>query len=90
MNDPKSPERASPGTLGTALFEKETFEQWSDVFSINVSSFFFVTMAFLALLDAASKADEPYSANVINITSISGSMKVSQAHVRIAIHDSVG
>lgn len=81
LKDPKSPELASAGTLGAALFGNETFDQWSNLFSINISAVFFVTTAFLGLLDNASKADEPFSASVINITSISGSTKVAQAHV---------
>lgn len=85
LKDPSSPEHASAGTLGTALFNNESFDEWSSLFSINVSSLFFVSTAFLGLLAKASKEDQPFSANVVNITSISGSMKLAQAHVSWAL-----
>ncbi|KAG8969307.1 hypothetical protein FRC03_003408 [Tulasnella sp. 419] len=80
FSDSKAPENASAGTLGTALFETETFEQWGDLLSVNVSSIFFTTMAFLDLLEKGSKARQGSSSSVINIGSISGIMKLCQQH----------
>jgi len=80
FKDPSAPERADPETLGKALFDNEGFEDWSDLFSINTSSLYFVTTAFLGLLDKATRTDGPFSASVINITSISGSLKLAQNH----------
>lgn len=83
LNEPNAPERASAEALGNALFANESFEQWTGLFGINISSIHFVTMAFLGLLAKASEEDEDWSANVINITSISGHTKVAQCHVSI-------
>ncbi|KAJ1303879.1 hypothetical protein OPQ81_008293 [Rhizoctonia solani] len=84
LSDPNAPECKDTRTLGTSLFNKESFEGWSDLFSVNVSSVFFVSTAFLGLLEKASKTREAerggWSSSVINITSISGQMKLSQDH----------
>lgn len=84
FSDPAAPERKDTQTLGTSLFKSESFQGWADLFSINVSSVFFVSTAFLGLLEAASKAREAstggWSASIINITSISGQIKLSQNH----------
>ncbi|CAE6432247.1 unnamed protein product [Rhizoctonia solani] len=84
FSDPNAPERKDTETLGTALFKNESFEGWSDLFSINVSSIFFISTAFLGLLEKASKAREAetggWSSSIINITSISGQMKKAQDH----------
>ncbi|KAH7092845.1 short-chain dehydrogenase [Auriculariales sp. MPI-PUGE-AT-0066] len=68
--------------LGPQLFDNETFEGWSQLFNINVSSVFFVTTAFLELLDKGSQdaIDSGYTSVVINISSVSGIMKLSQNH----------
>lgn len=62
------------------MFNNETFGQWSDLYTINTFSVFFVTTAFLGLLDKGSKDREGYSSVVINITSISGVIKLAQEH----------
>jgi NAD(P)-dependent dehydrogenase (short-subunit alcohol dehydrogenase family) len=48
---------------------------------MNVASTFFMSTAFLGLLERASKETPNYTATIINITSISGLMRLSQAHV---------
>ncbi|KAF8752779.1 Enoyl-(Acyl carrier protein) reductase [Rhizoctonia solani] len=58
FSNPDVPERKDTETLGTALFRNESFEEWSDLFSVNVSSIFFVSTAFLGLLENASKTRE--------------------------------
>ncbi|GAB1522098.1 Splicing factor [Rhizoctonia solani] len=84
FSNPDAPERKDTETLGTALFRNESFEEWSDLFSVNVSSIFFVSTAFLGLLENASKTRETetggWSSSIINITSVSGRMKQSQDH----------
>ncbi|CAE6432215.1 unnamed protein product [Rhizoctonia solani] len=84
FSDPNAPERKDTETLGTALFKNESFEGWSDLFSANVSSIFFVSTALLGLLEKASKAREAetggWSSSIINITSVSGQMKQAQNH----------
>ncbi|CUA69323.1 hypothetical protein RSOLAG22IIIB_08444 [Rhizoctonia solani] len=84
FSDPNAPERKDTETLGTALFRNESFEEWSDLFSINVSSIFFVSTAFLGLLEKSSKARDTetggWSSSIINIASVSGQMKQAQNH----------
>ncbi|KAG8686320.1 hypothetical protein FRC08_012567, partial [Ceratobasidium sp. 394] len=84
FSEPSSAERKDTQTLGTSLFKNESFQDWADLYSVNVSSIFFVSTAFLGLLEAATRAREAstggWSASIINITSISGQMKLSQNH----------
>ncbi|ETN39479.1 uncharacterized protein HMPREF1541_05703 [Cyphellophora europaea CBS 101466] len=60
--------------------ENETFELWADTFKTNAAQLFFMTTAFLPLLQNASEMHHGYSGTVINITSISGVVKTSQHH----------
>lgn len=77
-----TPERADAETLGKTLFDNETFQQWGDVYAINTFSIYFVTSAFLGLLDKGTQDVQGWSSSVINITSISGVIKMAQEHVR--------
>ncbi|KAG6850346.1 hypothetical protein H0H93_014619 [Arthromyces matolae] len=80
FNDLSAPQHKNAETLGAALFDNESFEGWADLYRINTSAIFFVTTAFLGLLDKGSKDVSGYSSVVINITSISGVIKVAQDH----------
>lgn len=60
--------------VAKAHLNNETYESWSKLFQINTSAVFFATMSFLPLLGKSK------SANIINITSISGLVKWSQDH----------
>jgi len=64
------------------LFEPEnaTFENWEEVHRTNVASIYFMTAAFLPLVEAATKHNPGYSGTIINITSISGLTNQSQNH----------
>lgn len=64
------------------LFEPEdaTFEDWSDVFRTNVSQIWFMSTAFLPLLQKASDEQHGWSGTIVNITSISGQVKTTQHH----------
>ena len=64
------------------LFDDEnaTMDDWTDVYRTNVAQIFFMTTAFLPLLQKASEHQHGYSGTVINITSISGLVKSSQHH----------
>jgi len=80
FNDLSSPEHKDPETLGRALFNSETADEWAEVYKINTFSIYFVTTAFLGLL-AKGSADVPgYTSSVVNITSISGYNKLAQRH----------
>lgn len=58
----------------------ETFAQWSDTFSTNVSAVYFTTVAFLPLLQAGRDRGGRLSASVIVISSMSGIMRHAQGH----------
>lgn len=60
--------------------ENETMEDWTDTYRTNVAQIFFMTTAFLPLLQKASDTQHGYSSTVINISSISGLVKSSQHH----------
>jgi len=60
--------------------ENETFENWTDTYRTNVPQIFFMTTAFLPLLQAAHQHNDNFSGTVINISSISGIVKTSQHH----------
>ncbi|MCJ1340302.1 hypothetical protein MMC09_005596 [Bachmanniomyces sp. S44760] len=64
------------------LFDDEnaTFDDWTNTYRTNVPQLFFMTTAFLPLLQKASEHQHGYSGTVINITSISGLVKTSQHH----------
>lgn len=81
LNDPNAPEHKSPETLGRALFDAASYDDWAGVFGVNTFSIYFLTTAFLGLL-ATGSADVPgYTSSVINITSISGFNKIAQCQV---------
>ena len=83
LNDREAPEHKSAESLGTALFNCHSFESWSSHSSVNLASIFFVTTAFLGLLAKGSEDIQGYWSSVINITSISGIIKLAQNHVRL-------
>ncbi|KAI0780699.1 short-chain dehydrogenase [Trametes elegans] len=80
LEDPDAPQRKDPDTLGRALFEGESFESWGDVYKINTFSVFFVTTAFLGLLAKGTEDNPAYTSSVINVTSVSGLVKLCQNH----------
>ena len=81
LNDPDAPENANAETLGTALFNDDGFDAWSDLYKVNTFSIYYMTTAFLALLDKGSRDFEGYTSSVVNITSVSGMVKIAQRHV---------
>ncbi|ELU40436.1 short-chain dehydrogenase [Rhizoctonia solani AG-1 IA] len=81
--DESAPENKDPHTLGTlslAMINTVMVSEWSQLYTINASSIFFVTTAFLGLLHKASEERGAWSAGIINTSSISGQMKRSQNH----------
>lgn len=70
-----------PSELRNELFHnRDSLEDWESLFKTNVCQLFFMTTAFLPLL-AKGTDDEPnWSSTVINISSISGLVKMSQHH----------
>ncbi|THH13804.1 hypothetical protein EUX98_g9682 [Antrodiella citrinella] len=80
FNDTSLPQHRDAETLGRAMFENESFEAWTDVYKSNTFSVYFMTMAFLGLLAKGSEDIDGYTSCVVNITSISGLIKLSQCH----------
>jgi NAD(P)-dependent dehydrogenase (short-subunit alcohol dehydrogenase family) len=60
--------------------ENNTFEEWTESYSTNVASMYFMTTAFLPLLQRSTETHKGYSGCVINITSISGLVRMTQHH----------
>jgi len=58
-------------------FMKSEFQQWEETFRTNVTSGFFMSMALLPLLAKGREVTPGYTSSVINVSSISGSMKGS-------------
>ncbi|CAE6476850.1 unnamed protein product [Rhizoctonia solani] len=82
--DPSAPDYNSGESLGNGLFSWSSFEDWSNMFSVNTTAAFFVSMAFLGLLEKGSKAREAdtggWSSSIINISSVAGQLKQVQTH----------
>ncbi|OCL06396.1 dehydrogenase with different specificitie [Glonium stellatum] len=78
----QKPEGKDATELRKNLFEAEnsTFEDWTNTYRTNVAQIYFMTTAFLPLLQAASKHQYGYSGTVLNISSISGLVRKSQSH----------
>ena len=75
-------EASSAEEMKKNLFENEnaTFEDWTGVYRTNVSQIFFMSTAFLPLLQKATEQQHGWSSTIINITSISGQVKIMQHH----------
>ncbi|KAL5482544.1 hypothetical protein ACEPAI_9138 [Sanghuangporus weigelae] len=80
LNDMSAPEHKDPGVLGRALFDNESFDSWADLYRINTFSIFFVTTAFLDLLSKGAEDSKLLQSTVVNVTSISGIMRIAQNH----------
>ncbi|KAJ7695963.1 short-chain dehydrogenase [Mycena rosella] len=83
LNDRAAPEHKDAESFGQGLFN-ESPSGWADVYAINTFPIFFVTTAFLGLLDKGSRERESttpgFTSSVINITSISGLIRLAQDH----------
>jgi len=80
LNNPQAPENTNAETIGTALFNDDGPDAWAALYNINTFSIYYMTSAFLGLLDKGSRDIEGYTSSVINITSISGILKIAQRH----------
>ena len=70
-------------TYGDALFTNQTSEEWAKLFDLNISSIFFVTTAFLGLLEASTKDVPGSTAAVINVSSAIARLKLAYARVSL-------
>ncbi|KAK0612470.1 gluconate 5-dehydrogenase [Bombardia bombarda] len=83
ISGPKATPSSSDATeLRDQLWEKEDPSGWADVFSTNVTGVYFSTLAFLPLLQAATKSShcDKNNSSVIVISSMSGIMRQAQGH----------
>ena len=60
--------------------ESSTFESWVDDYRTNTGAVYFVTAAFLPLLQRSTERFKDWSATVINTASISGQVETAQKH----------
>lgn len=76
------PESESTEEMKKNLFDtsKTTAKDWTDTYLTDVVSVYFMTTAFLPLLQRSSERHPHWSGTVINITSISGLVKGAQHH----------
>jgi NAD(P)-dependent dehydrogenase (short-subunit alcohol dehydrogenase family) len=65
-------------TLGASLFEQDSYEKWQAIFETNTTAPYFVTTAFLALLEQGAKSRGPgETSSVIQISSATASRHLS-------------
>ncbi|KAK3044088.1 hypothetical protein LTS18_002214, partial [Coniosporium uncinatum] len=62
------------------IFDPTTVEEWTDIYATNVVGPYLMTTAFLPLLQKSTEMQKGYSGCVINISSISGLVRISQGH----------
>jgi len=62
-------------TEGKIPYELESFEGWHSIFKLNTFAPFFVTSAFLELLEKGARSRVDGTSSVINITSVAATMK---------------
>jgi len=76
------PQGENAQELKKNLFDPDnaTFEEWESTYRTNVPQIYFMTTAFLPLLEKATEHQYGYSGCVINIGSISGMVKTAQNH----------
>ncbi|KAI5369414.1 Putative short-chain dehydrogenase/reductase SDR, NAD(P)-binding domain superfamily [Septoria linicola] len=70
------PDTSSAEAISKYFLRSEE-QQWTDTFQTNVMGQYFMSMAFLPLLEKGGKQTPGYSSSIVNISSISGAMKGS-------------
>lgn len=72
------PDMTDASAISNHFLQSEE-QQWLDTFHTNVAGQYFMSMAFLPLLAKGTLQTPGYSSSVVNVSSISGSMKGSSA-----------
>ena len=62
------------------FFDSTSVEQWTDIYATNVVGPYLMSTAFAPLLQKSTELHYGYSGTIINITSISGLLRISQGH----------
>ncbi|KAG6009656.1 hypothetical protein E4U21_001720 [Claviceps maximensis] len=78
--DKTNSEAKTARELQSTLFNDSSFETWMDLYRTNVAAVYFMTAAFLPLLQASSELHKGWSGTAINITSVSGLVQTAQQH----------
>jgi NAD(P)-dependent dehydrogenase (short-subunit alcohol dehydrogenase family) len=86
LTNPDAPENANAETFGNALFNDDGPDAWTALYKINTFSIYYMTTAFLGLLNKGSRDFEGYTSGVVNITSIGGILKLAERHVSTSIN----
>lgn len=68
------PDFTSAQSISEHFMQSEP-EQWAETFQTNLTAQFFITMAFLPLLEKGRNVTPGYTSSVVNVASISGVMK---------------
>ncbi|KAF2683150.1 NAD(P)-binding protein [Lentithecium fluviatile CBS 122367] len=68
------PEMSDPQAITDHFWQTEE-QSWADTFETNVTGVYYMTMAFLPLLERGREVTPGYTSSVVNVTSISGFMK---------------
>lgn len=78
----QSPAGSSGQEIKQSLFDNETatFDDWVSQYKTNVASIYFMSTAFLPLVEASTKHNPGWSGTILNITSISGLTNRAQNH----------
>ncbi|KAH7392739.1 hypothetical protein BKA66DRAFT_510281 [Pyrenochaeta sp. MPI-SDFR-AT-0127] len=62
------------------LFGPTDEKEWLDVYQTNVVGPFLISTSFLPLLQKSTETHKGYSGTIVNISSISGHIRISQGH----------
>ncbi|CBX93260.1 hypothetical protein IAQ61_008973 [Plenodomus lingam] len=66
--------------LKKEFYDRTTEKEWLDVYQTNVVAPFLMSMAFLPLVNKSTEANKGYSGTIVNISSLSGHIRISQGH----------
>jgi NAD(P)-dependent dehydrogenase (short-subunit alcohol dehydrogenase family) len=72
------PDMSDPEAISKHFWQTPP-ESWADTFKTNTSGVYYMSMAFLPLLAKGREVTPGYTSSVINVSSISGSMKGSSS-----------
>lgn len=75
-----NPDGKNAEELKKNLYDTATIEDWTAMYQTNVVGPFFMSTAFLPLLQKATERQHGWSGCIINISSISGLVRISQGH----------
>lgn len=78
-------DKTTPGGETAEEFKKNLYdatseEDWLDTYKTNVYGPYLMSMAFVPLLQKATEKTKGWSSTIINISSISGTVRITQGH----------